>query len=113
MLPIRAASLRQLTSTHRLMRWSSTSTGEKKTELSKPSSSQAEPDAQPSQEAAGDKNKSSSTTTGKKTMAQLDEELRLKMAGLAGDGGEAGVELEDGQPVSMKRSVKNNMFRYI
>jgi hypothetical protein len=46
-------------------------------------------------------------------MAQLDEELRLKMAGLAGDGGEAGVELEDGQPVSMKRSVKNNMFRYI
>lgn len=46
-------------------------------------------------------------------MAQLDEELRQKMAGLAGDGGEAGVELEDGQPVSMKRGVKNNMFRYI
>ncbi|KAF2761586.1 PLP-dependent transferase [Pseudovirgaria hyperparasitica] len=33
------------------------------------------------------------------------------MAGLAGDGGEAGVELEDGQPVSMKRSVRDNMFR--
>ncbi len=49
----------------------------------------------------------------KKTMAELDEELKLKMAGLAGDGGEAGVELEDGQPVAMKRSVKNNMFRYI
>jgi hypothetical protein len=49
----------------------------------------------------------------KKTMAQLDEELRLKMSGLAGDGGEAGVELEGGQPVSMKRSVRENMFRYI
>ncbi|KAK4957805.1 hypothetical protein LTR66_001215 [Elasticomyces elasticus] len=49
----------------------------------------------------------------KKTQAELDEELREKMSGLAGDGGEAGLELEDGQPVSMKRSVKNNMFRYI
>lgn len=33
----------------------------------------------------------------KKTMAELDEELRQKMSGLAGDGGEAGVELEGGQ----------------
>jgi len=48
-----------------------------------------------------------------KTQAQLDEELRQKMMSIAGDGGEAGVELEDGQPVAMKRSVKNNMFRYI
>ncbi|KAI0448200.1 hypothetical protein F4803DRAFT_497036 [Xylaria telfairii] len=48
-----------------------------------------------------------------KTMAQLDEELRQKMWGIAGDGGEAGVEYEDGKPVAMKRSVKNNMFRYI
>lgn len=35
------------------------------------------------------------------------------MAGLAGDGGEAGIELEAGQPVSMKRAVRENMFRYI
>ncbi|KAF2204844.1 hypothetical protein GQ43DRAFT_428598 [Delitschia confertaspora ATCC 74209] len=49
----------------------------------------------------------------KKTQAELDKELELKMQGLAGDGGEAGVELEDGQPVAMKRSVRNNMFRYI
>ena len=48
-----------------------------------------------------------------KTQAQLDQELMEKMAGLSGDGGEAGVELENGVPVSMKRSVKNNMFRYI
>jgi hypothetical protein len=39
--------------------------------------------------------------------------LQLKLAGMAGDGGDAGVEYEDGKPVSMKRSVKNNMFRYI
>ncbi|KAI1159947.1 hypothetical protein F5B18DRAFT_655156 [Nemania serpens] len=48
-----------------------------------------------------------------KTTAQRDEELRQKMSGIAGDGGEAGVEYEDGQPVAMRRSVKNNMFRYI
>ncbi|OCL14561.1 hypothetical protein AOQ84DRAFT_371169 [Glonium stellatum] len=49
----------------------------------------------------------------KKTQAELDAELQLKMQNIAGDGGEAGIELEDGQPVAMKRSVRNNMFRYI
>ena len=49
----------------------------------------------------------------KKTQAELDEELRQKLEGIAGDGGEAGMELENGQPVSMKRGVKTNMFRYI
>jgi hypothetical protein len=49
----------------------------------------------------------------KKTQAELDEELQRKLQGLAGDGGGAGVEYEDGKPVSMKRSVRNNMFRYI
>ncbi|KAK0751292.1 hypothetical protein B0T18DRAFT_66218 [Schizothecium vesticola] len=48
-----------------------------------------------------------------KTQSQLDEELRNKMEGLSGDGGASGVEYEDGQPVAMKRSVKDNMFRYI
>ena len=46
-------------------------------------------------------------------MAELDEEMRLKLEGISGEGGEAGRELEDGQPVAMKRSVKNNMFRLI
>ena len=46
-------------------------------------------------------------------MAELDDELRLKLEGISGDGGEAGLELEDGMPVAMKRSVKNNMFRLI
>ena len=49
----------------------------------------------------------------KKTVAELDAEMMKKMSGIAGDGGSAGIEYEDGQPVSMKRSVKNNMFRYI
>ncbi|KAI1385768.1 uncharacterized protein F4822DRAFT_354228 [Hypoxylon trugodes] len=49
----------------------------------------------------------------KKTMAELDAELQQRMSGLSGDGGEAGVEYENGQPVAMKRSVRNNMFRYI
>ena len=49
----------------------------------------------------------------KKTQTELDQELMQKMAAHAGDGGESGVEYEDGVPVSMKRSVKSNMFRYI
>jgi hypothetical protein len=48
-----------------------------------------------------------------KTQAELDAEFQLKMQEHSGDGGASGVEYEDGQPVSMKRSVKNNMFRYI
>ena len=49
----------------------------------------------------------------KKTMAEADEELRLKLEGISGGGGEAGLELENGQPVAMKRSVRENMFRLI
>ena len=48
-----------------------------------------------------------------KTVAEQDEQLRLKLEGISGGGGEAGLELEDGQPVAMKRSVKENMFRLI
>ena len=48
-----------------------------------------------------------------KTMAQLDEELREKLEGRSGDGGAAGLELEDGKPVAMKRGVEENMFRLI
>ncbi|KAF2276191.1 uncharacterized protein EI97DRAFT_378048, partial [Westerdykella ornata] len=49
----------------------------------------------------------------KKTQAELDKELESKMQDLSGDGGASGVEYEDGQPVAMKRSLRNNMFRYI
>lgn len=49
----------------------------------------------------------------KKTMAELDEELRLKLENRSGDGGAAGLEYEDGKAVAMKRSVKNNMYRLI
>ncbi|KAL8807298.1 MAG: hypothetical protein Q9182_000803 [Xanthomendoza sp. 2 TL-2023] len=49
----------------------------------------------------------------RRTMAELDEELRMKLEGRSGEGGEAGLELEDGKPTAMKRGVKNNMFRLI
>ena len=49
----------------------------------------------------------------KKTLTELDEELRQKMEGLSGEGGASGVEYEDGKPAAMKRSVRENMFRYI
>ncbi|RMZ21401.1 hypothetical protein D0859_14586 [Hortaea werneckii] len=48
-----------------------------------------------------------------KSQLQQDDELMQKMKGLAGDGGEAGIEYENGVPADMKRSVRNNMFRYI
>ncbi|KAI0097560.1 hypothetical protein GGR51DRAFT_466574 [Nemania sp. FL0031] len=62
---------------------------------------------------ANDKVNNVDSKSKEKTVAQLDEELRKKMSGLAGEGGEAGVEYEDGKPVAMKRGVRNNMFRYI
>jgi len=46
-------------------------------------------------------------------MSQLDEELRQKLESMSGDGGAAGLELEDGKPVAMKRGVRENMFRLI
>lgn len=49
----------------------------------------------------------------KKTMAELDEELRLKLEGHSGDGGSSGVEYEGGKAEGLKRGVKENMFRVI
>jgi len=48
-----------------------------------------------------------------KTMAELDEDLRMKLEGRSGDGGVAGIELENGKPVAMRRGVRENMFRLI
>ncbi|KAF1996847.1 hypothetical protein P154DRAFT_304643 [Amniculicola lignicola CBS 123094] len=71
------------------------------------------PLSQPTETSAKTSEPRSQEQPKKKTQGELDKELELKMSGIAGDGGEAGVELEDGQPVAMKRSVRNNMFRYI
>ncbi|KAJ4424700.1 hypothetical protein N0V82_000628 [Gnomoniopsis sp. IMI 355080] len=49
----------------------------------------------------------------KKTMAELDEELKLKMEDMSGGGGSAGVEYENGKAEGLKRGVKDNMFRVI
>lgn len=46
-------------------------------------------------------------------MAELDEELRLKLEGISGEGGSAGVEYEGGKAEGLKRGVKENMFRII
>ena len=64
-------------------------------------------------EAQREEEESSQQKQKTKTVAELDDDLRRKMSGIAGDGGAAGVEYEDGKPVAMKRSVRNNMFRYI
>ena len=63
--------------------------------------------SKPTDKATGQK------TLKKKSTADLDEELRQKLEARSGGGGEAGLELEDGKPVAMKRSVKENMFRLI
>lgn len=48
-----------------------------------------------------------------KSVLQADAELRERLEQMSGEGGAAGIEYEDGQPVAMKRSVRNNMFRLI
>ncbi|KAL4780640.1 hypothetical protein BJX76DRAFT_38725 [Aspergillus varians] len=47
------------------------------------------------------------------SVAQEDEELRRRLEEMSGEGGASGIEYEDGKPQTMKRSVRNNMFRYI
>ena len=48
-----------------------------------------------------------------KSQSELDAELRQRLEAMSGGGGEAGLELEDGKPVAMKRGTKTNMFRLI
>ncbi|KDQ57109.1 hypothetical protein JAAARDRAFT_35711 [Jaapia argillacea MUCL 33604] len=47
------------------------------------------------------------------TLLERDEALKKTLEDMSGDGGEAGLELEGGEPVAMKRGVRSNMFRYI
>ncbi|KAL4801117.1 hypothetical protein BDV19DRAFT_8123 [Aspergillus venezuelensis] len=71
----------------------------------------ASPNAdQPKQPPAPEKEKARKAV---KTVAQEDEELRRRLEERSGEGGAAGLEYEDGKPQTMKRSVRNNMFRYI
>ena len=79
---LRTATLRPLQQTIRLSSTTSTSEpSQAKAGFSEQKNSQGEEKLAPK----------------KKTIAELDEELRQKMSGIAGDGGEAGVELEGGQ----------------
>lgn len=59
-------------------------------------------------------NKSSTpNNTNTKSVSQTDAELRERLEKMSGEGGSAGIEYEDGKPNTMKRSVRNNMFRLI
>ena len=42
-----------------------------------------------------------------------DDQVRERLEAISGQGGIAGLELEGGKPVAMKRGVKENMFRLI
>ena len=77
------------------------------------SSSSAEPSKNAQKQEAVEKKSEGVIAKRKKTMAELDEELRQKLEGRSGDGGAAGLELEGGKPVAMKRGVRDNMFRLI
>ncbi|KAF8987326.1 hypothetical protein BDQ17DRAFT_1548205 [Cyathus striatus] len=46
-------------------------------------------------------------------MLQADAELMEKLEEISGEGGVAGLELEDGKPTAMRRGVRDNMFRLI
>ena len=83
------------------------------TSCSNPKEGQTKQQGPVSNHGENDEYKPAAAAAPKKTVAELDAEMMKKMSGISGDGGSAGIEYEDGQPVSMKRSVKNNMFRYI
>lgn len=56
---------------------------------------------------------SRSSSGNTKSVAQADRELLEKLELMCGGGGDAALELENGKPVTMKRGVRNNMFRLI
>lgn len=77
---------------------------------------QSKPEHEASKQGTGPdakKDQEASSQSRKKSMAELDEELRMKMEGMAGEGGSAGVEYENGKAEGLKRGVKANMFRVI
>ncbi|KAH7308504.1 hypothetical protein B0I35DRAFT_483060 [Stachybotrys elegans] len=49
----------------------------------------------------------------KKTVTELDSELRARLEEMSGDGGAAGVEYENGVAEGLRSEVKRNMFRVI
>ncbi|EXJ94147.1 hypothetical protein A1O1_02540 [Capronia coronata CBS 617.96] len=91
------------TSTLGFQRWASTSTSQTTSSTKSDNAS----------ESAARQDKMEKLKKVHKSMAEADDEMRKAMENLAGDGGEAGLELEDGKAVSMKRGVRENMFRYI
>ncbi|KAH7369636.1 hypothetical protein BKA65DRAFT_544366 [Rhexocercosporidium sp. MPI-PUGE-AT-0058] len=66
-----------------------------------------------SETSAGESVEQEKTPKIPKTILEQDEELRLKLEGISGEGGGAGVEYEGGKAVGLKRGVRENMFRVI
>lgn len=91
----------------------SASTASSSSKMTQKDASSAHPEGEASEEFESTKDESREKTPEKKTFAEADEELRQKLEAMSGEGGEAGLELEGGKPVTMKRGVRENMFRYI
>ncbi|KKZ65467.1 hypothetical protein EMCG_08699 [[Emmonsia] crescens] len=78
-----------------------------------PSENDTTPQSASQRDSGHDSDKDQPSKQTAKTVALADEELREKLDEMMGEGGVSALELEDGKPVAMKRSVKNNMFRLI
>lgn len=93
-------------------------TGEAAKPVAKPAGTadaapQHEPRDQPSTAPADAPDPRRHAHAGIESEAEIMARMREAMSSRYDGGGESAVEYEDGQPVAMKRSVKNNMFRYI
>lgn len=74
---------------------------------------ESEPGKSDAEANAGRIEEEEKTPKRQKTVLEQDEELRLKLEGISGEGGGAGVEYEGGKAVGLKRGVRENMFRVI
>ncbi|PVH87790.1 hypothetical protein DL98DRAFT_222258 [Cadophora sp. DSE1049] len=79
----------------------------------KPEAIQAKLDKTDSTAETGEAEADANSLKRPKTILEQDEELRLKLEGISGEGGGAGVEYEGGKAVGLKRGVRENMFRVI
>ncbi|POS74078.1 hypothetical protein DHEL01_v207521 [Diaporthe helianthi] len=73
----------------------------------------ATPKPDPKAPQNSEKNSESSFAPKILTVAEMDEELRLKLEAMSGEGGASGIEYEGGKAEGLKRGVKSNMFRVI
>lgn len=68
-----------------------------------PPASSGTPDPEPTAQTTAPSASDPASARRKRTMAELDAEMMARMEERSGEGGAAGLELENGEPVSMKR----------